>query len=320
MMRGKFGNLAWISVTAAMIGASAQTACIQKADSNSSSSATGTASNPPVGVVDDSAGFYVRAIENENYETYTHAGTNKTSAGTFDWSTTGCKIATTDSNKDLICLIEMKEMDLFFNGIELQHNIPTNMCYYVQISMPWYYRFPVGFGPSSVSVTTDNTASPPTVTSDTNAAGGTSYCAYDYTKWTYSQNSLAAGIVPSEPGIPGPNCCLGRYSRTDVTINTASTTATSSPGLAWGGNAATCIDGPALKTQKLDAQGFPLSDVSFVAKTGLNGKYSIPAPIGIQYFSSNFYASNYFNVFSDYDTATDYPPAFRTANNTVRPI
>src|SRR5687767_7996790 len=62
--------------------------------------------NPPVGIVDDSAGFYVRVVETAKFEFYEHK------AGDFD---SECKIEKTDldsSNADIVCHFDVPEEDL----------------------------------------------------------------------------------------------------------------------------------------------------------------------------------------------------------------
>lgn len=54
--------------------------------------------------------------------------------------------------RDLVCAIDVNEEDLNINGIKLEVNVPSKMCYYISVQFPWHYNFEVGQGPEKVFV------------------------------------------------------------------------------------------------------------------------------------------------------------------------
>ena len=145
-------------ITAVALALLSLPACLSQdddsTDTTDTTTTTSTPENPPAGVVDDSAGFYVQAQANSNYTYITHRGsesgtTGPTYGGGFAWGT-ACKAALGD---DVMCYIEADELDLWFNGLVIQHNVPSTMCSYVAISLPWYFKLPAGIGGNSVQNT-----------------------------------------------------------------------------------------------------------------------------------------------------------------------
>ncbi len=242
--------------------------------------------NPPVGEVDDSAGFYVRYITSEKYTYNVH----KASDLTF---TEGCTAA---ENEDILCYIEGEELDLYFHGMTLQYNVPSTMCSYVRFTPYWYFSYETGDGPLQVTVDTDKNGKTGIDTND------------DGTIDTQSADYDTDGIVDTADTVcefdhtasDGPNCCTGKYrSRTRTYDPTAETPGYSPPvvteNVAWGGAIASCIGGPAVDTQKKDKFLLPRSDMMFVEGSGINQEYKIEAPINKEK-GTNLYVSNYFDT------------------------
>ncbi len=300
--------------------------------------------NPPVGLVDDTAGFYVRAVTDPNYSYLVHrdnpvayiATSTSLVRHSVGWSYSvgaECRVDPADaktSKADILCYIEADELDLFFNGVTLQHNLPSNMCSYLGVKLPWFYRYPVGAGPN-VSYWTVNSATA-AITDQVNAYHGVPFCPYDFSKnnITYSGPNYAnpspspspwpsPSPVVSTPVPPydhAPNCCLGNYQQFVNTIGTSSLMTVSTG--SWGGTVSSCIAGPGVDLQKADTQGFPMEDLFFVVGTGINSTYTIASPHS-KGLTGNLYASNYFSS-PNYDDPTTYPNSFRLSNNTSTPL
>jgi len=279
-----------------------------------------TVTNPPVGVVDNSAGFYVRYVNAANYTYTMHAGDDNggaaSSAKSYNY-TLNCEISPGSTTiKDLMCYLEASELDLYFNGVQLQHNIPASMCSYVEILMPWYYVYPMGIGPSDSQT---STSAGGVVSDISNSVGGFPFCAYDFSNWQENYSGSTFNSVTTMTGTTGagPNCCLGNYTNTQ-TVTTAGATTNTVTNATWGGKFSDCVGGPAYKVQKVSSgTGTVSSDLSYVAGTGANGLYTIASPYSLGK-SSNMYVANYFTS-SNYNNSTTYPAAFSLINNTNTP-
>ncbi len=253
------------------------------------------------GDVVDAAGFFVKMVNastSSDPVVKLHVGKNSSTAvaygsGSFiptdiDTSdvSTECKISDGASYTDMICVMEIEELDLFFSDITLQIHVPSDMCSYLKQTPYSFYAFEPGNGPTVVSweVLTDGS-----ITDETNASNTVPQCLYDTT--------LNDGI--------GADCCLGSYTQTIFTQQ-ADGTFTSAPTTHdWTGKASNCLDGPAMNSQTKDSKGFPTSDMFFVEGTGKNFTYTIPhamdRTIGNSAYTSNLYAANFYKK-SEHDT------------------
>jgi hypothetical protein len=289
--------------------------CVQPTTptTNTTTTTNSTPFNPPVGVVNNSAGFYVNAQLSPNYTYITHKGAESgivppTYTNGFTWSQQ-CVAAVGD---DIMCYVEAAEYDLFFNGAVLQHNVPSNMCTYFTVKMPWHFKYPAGVGPSVVSSTNTTVGTTTSITDTANSSQGVAYCPLDY--------SSTEGL---------PNCCEGTYLQTLTSTGGAAPIPppTTTKGT-WGGKASNCAAGPAMDLQPLDINGFPTTEV-FYSAAGLNSIYTIPSPIS-KGLNTNMYLANYFDIATtkNYNTfdatvnntgilATDFPPAFNQAANAI---
>lgn len=221
--------------------------------------------NPPVGTVDDTAGFYMRYRTNEKYTYNMHKDDT-----TFDAE---CRVADADiasgsTNADITCYLEGYEGDFYYQGVNLQYNVPSTTCAYVTFVPYWYIVYEIGAGPTTVQIDTDkNGAVGVDTNNDGTIDGATATCLFD--------NSTKGG----------PNCCTGTYN-----LTTRSWDATKAPpaygppvtttGLTWGGTPSSCISGPATDTQTKDKNGLPRGDIYFVEGSGINKLYKIAGPNG----------------------------------------
>ncbi len=254
--------------------------------------------NPPVGTVNDDLGFNLRYITDSKYTYDIHKDSAFGAA---------CTAAT---GEDITCILDAEELDLHFNGVTLQYNVPSSLCSYVVFAPYAFWNFAAGTGPTDVQIDTDKNG---TVGLDTDNNGvintpssSVANCqsgAFDFDHST---------LVP-----PGPNCCVGYYTlvnRTwDATLNTGAGgyTVATTPNTPWGGSAAACLYGPGVDTQKKDSQNFPMADIYFVEGSGINKSYAIEAPIK-KVSGSNIYAANYFE-------AGDHTGGFYAGYNSLMP-
>ena len=188
-----------------------------------------------------------------------------------------CKVTTADysSGAMINCLVEADELELAFNGIAFNFNVPSNMCEYVRV-MPfhfWNYQPALPgaarAGPTVVSYTiTDGTITGSITTSTPMLAGGTSAS----TGAVPNKAATAARCLYDYSEFGGPNCCVGQYQLTVTTVDSAGGTPvvnTTYP--EWGGAVGNCLAGPAMRTQgKLDPVNIPIHSVEYVAGVGIN--------------------------------------------------
>lgn len=150
---------------------------------------------------------------------------------------------TTGPGNDILCFLDVGELDLLANGLQYNYAEQGNMCAYVTHLPYYYFNMPAPPSPTTVTVNTTDGA----VTSETNAVGGQAQCPFDYSK-----------NVPA-----GPDCCEGEYTMTVVATTSATgavvTTVSESQ---WGGKISNCLAGPAMATQPKDSiEGYPQPDL-----------------------------------------------------------
>ncbi len=227
--------------------------------------------NPPLGEVDNSAGFYLRHIETGKANFYTHKGLS-----TFSER---CVAA---EGEDIACYTEGNELDLHYQGISLQYNVPSNLCAYFTLMPYYYYQKAAGAGPTVVRKDTDSTGAVGTDNdNDGLIDGAVATCQFDY-----SASSK-------------PNCCSGDYTEVsrswDATATVPGYQTTSVSEGSWGGKASNCLYGPAMDTQELTEDGFPTPTIYFTEGQGINDKYVIASPLSKKRGSSIFLA-NFFQL------------------------
>lgn len=219
--------------------------------------------------MDEAAGFYVRARTSASQIYYTHKNNSD--------FTSDC---TAKAGESITCVVEGEELDLYYNGVTLQHNVPSAMCTYITRLPYYYYKWQTGLGPALVRVDTDSAGN---VGEDTNSNGvidqPTSTCPFDYT------------------GGGGPNCCLGTYSRVVRRWNATNLNydvISSDPAVVWGGKAGNCLGGAALYNWPLDLNGFPYELFAYIEGSGTNDVYSAQAPI-TKHRLTNLEVANWFD-------------------------
>lgn len=229
---------------------------------------------------DDTMGFRVWADSTPLTTFISHKGTGIVS----DDFGAKCEINSTDSVKDIMCMVEAEELDLYFHGVNMHYNVPSTMCAYVRHYMPFYYNVPAGVGAVTA---VDNLNG--TVVHGGVAAGSTDEsCNYDYTE------------------SKGPNCCTGKYTLTTWSTSDSGDTSVTAV-KDWGGDPTSCLYGPATKIMP-KVSGVPVPVIDYVESQGVSATLKIEAPINLE-LSTNIFASNYF-VAADHVATSNKPLAY----------
>lgn len=161
----------------------------------------------------DVSKFWVKVVQSSTFPmtTYLHK------FGEFNQP---CEIALNDPATDLKCMLNIREEDLYFYGLNWQVNVAPSMCQFVVHRPYYYYNFQPGFGPNSLSL---NLESPgvdqaPVLTS----------CSIDSAPGTIQGNRC---VFPGNEGYidvtgkaycaynieKGPQCCVGKYAALKTT-------------------------------------------------------------------------------------------------------
>ncbi len=219
---------------------------------------------------------------------YQDAAFNRQDAGTTNL-TTECRIETSDTgdDRDIFCIAEIEELDLFFSDLTLQYHVPPSMCSYVRFVPYHFWAYEPGAGPTATS---HEVLSNGTINDVLNTSNGVPQCDYKYED--------------------GPNCCTGEFAQTITTYNTDGTFETDTTNQEWGGNPASCLSGPALSPEwqgYIGDDGYPQARLEYVEGVGFNNTFKITGAIrskfgSDQLFRNNVWAANFYNP-------TDHPAA-----------
>lgn len=201
-----------------------------------------------------------------------------------DW-TKPCQVdvnPATTTAKDISCVLEIEELDLYFQSFNLNWSIPTNSCAYVAVHPYWFMQYEPGTGPTAISYTVQSDGSITGYTDPTNTSSispdGKVTCNYDY----------------SGRADPGPNCCEGQYVATVTTITTSGSTVSSQRGN-WGGAYGNCAAGPASQNSWPRTKGskMPMTKI-YSSYLGANDVVKVDSPISLG-FLTNLVSANSIN-------------------------
>jgi len=258
---------------------------------------TTTPTTPPIGVTpvgsgNDMIGMTIgmKLAPNNAYTYYFHKAAEAWSAP--------CTITNSSStaNRDILCIMEAKELDLAYNGVTLKVNVPSDMCSYVAFDPYFFYSYQAGQGPDYLSydVRDDGSVIPGSVVAKYGGPSGTD--ASSVVSFVEGNPKCLYNYIDDD----GPDCCYGKYSGMVRKYNTAAGSYQSSPiSGKWGGKAANCLAGPAVEANAgTDINGFPLGFIYYTEGTGISTEYVISARLGN--YVSSVGVANYFS-------AGDYP-------------
>ena len=209
------------------------------------------------------------------------------------WDTT-CEIGFNDDPSDIICVLEMQELDLyaFDETLILNYNFPKDLCRYVSVNPYYFYQKLAGYGPSAVDITV-TTVGLSTVTVLNDATDRTTGVTAELV-----DGELACTANYTNPLGFVANCCQGEYILTKDQDGTVTTETAD-----WGGLIGSCLAGPAVTTQERDGFDFPMVDLIDMVGIGLNRDYEISSPLSQGYFT-NLYIANYLDVTASFPGAS----------------
>ena len=278
----------------------------QKIDETANVPTVNTSTLPPVGTTASTAAGFTIQVTNTNMTTYLHK--TSTAYGSTQPTTgfsTACQIpyGTSGASADTLCILEIEELDLYFNDLTLQVNVPAGMCTYVGQAGYDFFDYQPGVGPSAVSYTKDYTG---TIYPGTGVdSSGVPHCTYNYGDTYYHGGT----------NVFTGNCCIGTYAFTVSTQATSTSSfVTTTTTASWGGKTGNCLTGPAVTgaaAQTLTAdEAVPEEMLTYVATSGLNVNYTIPKAnqqsINGTALTSDVWAANYYDPanFTAVDSAT----------------
>ncbi|MCK6596914.1 MAG: hypothetical protein L6Q37_01005 [Bdellovibrionaceae bacterium] len=258
------------------------TSCSADKKTTTIDNASSSLGNPAEGVTQEES-FYVRIFDEGKYPYYMSIKNDFSSS---------CEIKNGADPKNIECVADINELDLYYHGVKLQYNVPSEMCDYVQMGTYWYHNYEIGYGPSSVVIN---------VSKDTNGNILSTSCTMDgvagcnNTEAFYDSANDKLSCVYDHSDGEGPNCCLGSYTKQIVTTVTGGSATSSFVKTSWGGSAKECIGG-AGKTnwEHYSKDFFPISYVAYTKGEGKNKVYEVTAPIKTSNVGTNFPVANYF--------------------------
>lgn len=174
------------------------------------------------------------------------------------------------------CIIDVLEFDSYAQDVNIQYNVPQNMCEYVLVTPSWHWNYSVGYGPGAVSIVKDADGDITSCQVDTDDTAGETWvdCTLaDELHALTDTGSLICEYDYSTRVDGGVNCCFGTYQKHVVddgqyTVETVK----------WGGNPGDCSGG-AHRTNgwETNKDGIPNTIYQYVKDTGLNDVIEIPA-------------------------------------------
>lgn len=196
-----------------------------------------------------------------------------------------CSIDPKTSLKDITCLIEVPEAELFMHGLTLKYNVPSGMCRYLRRTPYWFYNHEVGYGVTSIVVNQTFTDGVLTNASCSINGGATSLaaCNSDLEVNVDPEKAIATCTYDHSTS-GGENGCLGSYTMT-VNTNQIVTTPPSNGNTTsvtrgtWGNSVANLIGGAARWGWPLSSTGFPITLITPAHLGLLDNTYSVQAPV-----------------------------------------
>lgn len=250
---------------------------------------------------------------------------------TFDFESS-CEIDKDEaSNKDLTCVADVNEQDLYFHGLRIQFILPTGMCHYVKFYNHWHWNREYGSGPPVVWVRN--------YLDDLNKPSGTPECFVQNSDGNWYPSDPNADGLPANNGVLGTgtncenlgglagleltsidsssgkprciydrshvngvNCCTGNYTLVKETIDNSTELDPISKGSviltdqSYGSQQVSqCLAGPAMAdgSWPKSSLGYPVPRVYFTRESGFADRYVIKPPMEIFNVGHNQIVSNW---------------------------
>lgn len=270
--------------------------------------------------------FKVTVKTDPNYTSAISKWTNASLVGGVD-GTTSC---TATAGQDLLCVVDMNELDLYFRGYTLIDTEPNTLCAYRRF-MPYVYAVaPFGVEPSAVTYTLDANSG---IVANSTGQGGTNADIYYRINGTWRTHTQLYGVAATKDTdvqctfnysagsrsiTNGKNCCYGPYSR--IVKNSTGVIATSAGD--WGGKRGNCMEGPGMdyKGGLFFTDGLPdlvITNIDSSVTGGLSTSLTIPGPITLTSKGQRqIYGVNYYKLASH---GSDVPASTRFVRSYLDP-
>jgi hypothetical protein len=213
-----------------------------------------------------------------------------------------------EEGEDILCVVDMYELDMYMRGYTLNVAFPPDLCEYSGFYPYFYNHLPFGYSPDAVYYNTDaegNLAAPVHfgLTGDPadiyyNIAGDWISHATIYGEAAASDGNMRCPWDYSKLDSDYPNCCSGKY-----TLYTASEGDLSDSEDSWGGKIGECFEGPGIREYSdnggaLDDDGLPVYRMTALdGETGDTYTFKTSSPFSQSLWLGfgQFYAANYYN-------------------------
>ncbi len=187
------------------------------AASGSSSSTTGSSSTTadPGGADSIDTSKFTIAVDNPEYGS--RATINRIATSDSNGSltrTTSCVADPSDSSgKDVYCVVNIEELDLYMHGAKLIYNFPSSKCDIGYFQPYWFYSHQAGVGPTTVAAAKSKDGK--YITTEQYTSGG-SLAGNANVYITKDKISCSSRYDHSVSDTKAPNCCQGTYNLYEV--------------------------------------------------------------------------------------------------------
>jgi len=218
--------------------------------------------------------------------------------------------APTSDDKEITCIVDMEELDLFFHGLTITATAPHSVCKYMGSRPQFYSVAPVGYQPTDVFYALDSSGAfdDPTTHAGLTPAGLAATDPDIYYKidgdWVSHEDLYGdAATAPEDLRCPydysevstfsaGENCCYIEYNKMVDNDGEAENSRED-----WGGALSNCYRGAGIQDwDKTNGNGFPVELIEEVdAADGLTSTFTITAPIADDELEEQVSVANYFS-------------------------
>ncbi len=277
---------------------------------NTATNATGDEDTGEVENIPDTDDFQVMVNTNNNYQVVISEGGD------------GSTPCIAEEGEDILCVVDMFELDMYMRGFTLNDAFPADMCAYRGFH-PYYYMIaPMGDAPTHVFYETDadDNITTPTAGLDEPYDGVNTLAGllggesddiyYRFGSTWYSHNQLFGRKAADAESIrcpwdyskisdDYPNCCYSASKYSLLTVNSDGEE-DETVGNDWGGSRGSCLEGPGMDwaDQVFDRSGMPTYRVTNVdSEDGINGTFPVPAPVtkSLTLGRAQVYAASYYD-------------------------
>lgn len=222
---------------------------------------------PTPGVINALAGFNVKPKLPKGTNYYIHRD------GNFSQSCVVDPASTAQVDRDIMCTLEIEELEGLFHGLEMVLNVPPDMCSYITYKPYYFFGLPWGRGPTQIELqyNADGEYQTGFVTAGSNGGvtpEGEPFCDFNHTS-------------------VGANCCIGQVQ----IIKKVTGQPDSSSFHSWEGKVGNCVAGPGAAAERDELDNLPLADI-LKADDGASKTFivenSLKKGVGSIYFANYF--------------------------------